>query len=119
MNVNFLELYDPGARSIAFPWTRSVDIVMLTIPTAVVLSMWIGVAGCGCPISCKMSWMICFCRDCGHKFENCAIDMDGAVKLNWQTMFWKSAKEEIATGSAPGFCGGDVECIRVDVEDHV
>ena len=64
--------------------------VLLTIPTAVVLSMWIGIGGCGCPSSSKVSRKI---------FASCAFKNSApssASAADAATHFSTVARERMA-----------------------
>ena len=56
-------------------------IVLFTIPTAVVLSTWIGIGGCKCPNSCRVSRIIFACYAFSKSAPSSASAADAASIL--------------------------------------
>jgi hypothetical protein len=43
---------------------------------------------------------------CSDKLEDCASDVNGAVKFDWITIDWDATEEEVSTGSTACTRGG-------------
>ena len=57
-------------------------IVLLRIPVAVTLSVYIGVFGCGCPISVRVCWILTALRSLMYSALNSASTADDVTALN-------------------------------------
>ena len=63
---------------------RCLLIVLFTMPTAVVLSKWMGVGGCGWPISSNVIWMILASKALRKRAPNLASAVDAATHLRME-----------------------------------
>ena len=106
-------------------------IVLLTMPTAVVLSTWIGVGGCGCPnlwsvirntlVSCveKKGDKFGLCRGSCYQFDDSIFNVNVSFEFYCLSFHGETAKEEItAVPTTPPTCR-TVQCVGVNVEYHV
>jgi hypothetical protein len=94
--------------------------VLLTSPTVIVLSMCIGVGGCGCPSLPRVkqrtlaSWALrkrapnsASAGGCSNEFEDGTSDVNSSVQFDWIAVSWYAAKEEISIGSLLQARGAD------------
>jgi hypothetical protein len=60
-----------------------------------------------------------FSNGCSDQFEDGASDVNCAIHFDWITLDGYTAKEEIATSTAAGTRGREIQSIRMYVENHI
>jgi hypothetical protein len=79
-------------------------IVLLTMPTVVVLLMWMGVGGCGCPSLSRVRWRILASWALRKRAPNLALAADAGTSLRMVQVMWIASSSLIglpSTGKLP------------------
>jgi hypothetical protein len=45
--------------------------------------------------------------------------MNGSIQFDWVSIMWDTAKEEVPTSMVASFWCREVQCVRVNIENHV